>query len=697
MPHLNRSTNMMYPIFFNPMNNQLSYSFQASNHTEQTFIPIATESLQKNFLPKQISQNTMGNLTLNAQKLNQDLHNQNVRNIRMKENGVFWSMNNQKNVMHQPTAFKLIGQRRSEEANVKKENELSPVDDCSFETKNQQTKNIKIKESNSNEETSKYLNIQINVEFDQENIDLAKRAFKFAINENLKAIQTSLRDVNNIKILFTDSITSTPKFNSEMKSEQNHCNSISLISTSENFDLEAQQTIEENLSNVVKNSLLFDSHKSDHKKILFQTNKIVFQILNSINFSNSISFEKNFFRLFNLQVPIDSKLFKNLNCGSKVKIFCYLFCKYFRKNIISLLYESFYEEVNIPEICSDNRSKSTTTSKKYFLDVSEEPLRGDPQEGLPPVLGKVDLSSIFPDSKNEVFDWLLIRKLLILLLHQLRLFNDYLRIKLGSVSPFESCRSTVQKLRHCLDNQMMTEEQFAIDSSLLGLNLAQLVDRISIWDLQLFVALSNVDFLPKRTSKIVCFMNRQKEMKEFEMTIFERDSLLIPKVKRKDEKIKFVFKSIRKQLFNEFKLKSKNNHSVEKTKRLFNNKYLHGKEDAIKYFYSNDLSKKKLKVLNECSRLIHNMKSYKSEKYIKDQVEISIYRKSEDFLNNKKLNLADFKKILFDRQSKHTWILQDILNSIPAFETFFVFPRNRKRIKKKRCVLKKKINNKIIS
>jgi hypothetical protein len=629
----------------------------------------------------------MGNLTLNAQKLNEDLHNQNMRNTRLKENGTFWSIN-QKNQKKNSNNYINIKQGGSEE-NPNKQKNLSPgIDDCSFDSKNQQSNMCMRRYKVSEDPSSKYMNIQINIEFDKNNIENTKKNFKNVINENLKLIQSSIPEISNIKILFADSITSTPKMNSENKSDQAAGNSISLISTSEAFDNEAKNTIKQNIWNVLKNSLLFASSKQTHKDIIDQTTKIVFHILNSINFSNSISFEKNFFRLFNLQVPIDTKLFSNLNDGSKIKILCYLFCKYFKKNIISLLYEDFYEEINIPEICSDNRSKLVPSSSVYFLDGSESKYQSNMGtkvvKSTYEVSNKVNMSSIFSNTKNNHLDWILIRKLIILLIEHLKLFKDYLKIKQGLKNNFQSQPSTIEKLTYCIESQIMCEDQFEIDFSLLKLNLIDLINKVSIRDLQLYVALSNVDFLPKNASKKVHYLNEQNEKKEFEMTMFERDSILIPKIKRKDEKIKFVFKSIRKQLFNEFKLKSKNNHSVSKTKELFNTKYLNKSKEAIKYFYSNDLSKKKLKILNECNKLVYNMKTYKNEKYIKDQVEISIYRKSEDFLNKTHMDLNEFKKILFDRQSKHTWILQDILNSIPAFEIFFVFPKHKKRIRKKK-------------
>lgn len=121
----------------------------------------------------------------------------------------------------------------------------------------------------------------------------------------------------------------------------------------------------------------------------------------------------------------------------------------------------------------------------------------------------------------------------------------------------------------------------------------------------------------------------------------------------------------------------------KKTSHQIKKRYLLGDEKAIKYFYSNDLSKKNLHKLKKCTRLIQKMKNFKNEDYIKEMVEICVFRKSEDFLTND-ISFEEYFKLLFDRQCKHTWIFQDILNSIPSFELFFVFNNlKKKKISKK--------------
>ena len=93
------------------------------------------------------------------------------------------------------------------------------------------------------------------------------------------------------------------------------------------------------------------------------------------------------------------------------------------------------------------------------------------------------------------------------------------------------------------------------------------------------------------------------------------------------------------------------------------------------------MSKKNLFRLAKCTRLTQTINKFKNDEYIKEMLEICVYRKSEDFLTSK-ISFQDFFKLLFDRQSKHTWIFQDILNSISSFEQFFVFNNLRKTISK---------------
>ena len=54
--------------------------------------------------------------------------------------------------------------------------------------------------------------------------------------------------------------------------------------------------------------------------------------------------------------------------------------------------------------------------------------------------------------------------------------------------------------------------------------------------------------------------------------------------------------------------------------------------------------------------------------------------KKEIFLENKDLTFETFITILFERKSKHPWIILEILNSIFVFESFLYSNANIKDI-----------------
>ena len=253
--------------------------------------------------------------------------------------------------------LKRIKQRKIK---MDKDNNFNKIED--LKTINKKDKNFKNKSN-----ISRFLNLNINIQIDEDFNKNKEKEIKNLIDKSLYKIQKQFTSIKKINFDINESNKEILDKNLKINSS----NSIPYISLSETFNIEAQNRVKKNLWNVLKNSTLNLSNKFEHKNIIFETTKIVFQILNSINFSNNISFEKNFFRLFNLQIPINQKLFSVLDYGAKIKIFCYLFCKYFKKNLISTLYEDFYSIIDIPKICSDNRSKKKCNFKifiKFFSD-----------------------------------------------------------------------------------------------------------------------------------------------------------------------------------------------------------------------------------------------------------------------------------------------------------------------------------------
>ena len=621
----------MFPLFFNPATNQICYSLQFPNQFEKLFLPISFNNIQKNFFnnssPYASGQVSLNNRTSNAK--NSQSEDPQRPQLAKRPNMASSNENKpQKRAQHQ---VQDLSDERSKKFSLGASKPSSGSDNTWKSGKKR---------------ACRYTNLQIKVKLDNQNANLCRQQLKNKIRGQLKRIRSSVQGISNIKILFSD----TNKASFGAGSGSSRSKSPRWSTSNDQLDASALETVEQSIQNVLVNSPIFTSTKAHHKGIIRQLLRVIREMLTSINFKNMISFESNFFKLMNLQVPIDPAVFAKLKLGSRIKIFCYLFCKYFRKNRISALYAPFYRDVATPFSSDQNLASGEACD--------------DPEQTI--------VASIFWNYSPSRFDLRLLRKLLILLVQHLDLVADYLTLKSGK-GGFRQCAQNVERLKKCIQSQSLPKEPFAVDESVVALGLEELVQRVSIEDIQQYIVVSNVEVSCRKNSKEVRFTGKDNKLSEFKMTFFENENLLLPKVKRKDEKIKYVFKSIRKQLYNRFRFRSKSNFAVAKIKRQFNRKFLLDCPEAIKYFYSNDLSKKNLNLLSRMKKLIRNMNAFKNENYIKAQLEISVHKKCENFLANARLSVSEFKKILFDRQSKHTWILQDILNSILAFEEFFVF------------------------
>lgn len=233
------------------------------------------------------------------------------------------------------------------------------------------------------------------------------------------------------------------------------------------------------------------------------------------------------------------------------------------------------------------------------------------------------------------------------------------------------------KMRQMVLTQSFLNFSFYIDSTLLTLSIEELTARINFAHLQSFIVLSQVEFIPNKKSKAVQFLNPESledtvtcDPLTIKITLEERENILCGKQKRKDERIKFVFKTLRKTLIKTYKNKTKHTDKIEDLKKRFNLKYFNFDEESIKTYYSNDLSKRTLSHLKRHPLLMKKLKWAYEKEYIGQQVDSICFRKMDDRFANKS-NLDLFCKSLFDRQSKHSWNLLDIIYSLVTFEKFF--------------------------
>lgn len=620
-------------------------------------------------------------LMINAEKLNKKISLQNDRISKIENKNTFLSEshNNPKNI---EVIKKEEMSQNSDEQYKQTDHNLNMI--CNNNAKNNQW-NTK----------GKFLVSHITFEYESANQSDIKTQLEKEINIQLRNIYSKINGLKNIKIMFEPGSSESPNntqsiekkddvtinlplvLNPINNNQTKHFSSMSISPESEDFNNQAQFNIEQSLFNVYQNCWLFESQSQKHIKMLHQTSREIFKIKNTLKWNTVFSLKKNYFKLFNLQIPLSSSLVDCLDISTKIKTHIYIFVKFFNVKLISQLFEDFMTQINLNQFASNIQpDKITDQHSNEFL--KNKALNEKEISCL-----DLQMKDIFYEKNNESNkeNILFLKKILILMNHQLRLFKDYISIKTENKNAkFYFNDNIIKRLKLIIERQELDFEQFTIQEELLSYSFSELISLIKIEDIQFFIILGNTDFLPKRNTKKIKYRNEIGILKEFELTLFEKENLLLPKIKRKDEKIKFVFKSIRKQLYNKLKKKTKKEISANKLKKMFNEKYLNNNKKAISYFYSNDISKKGLHLIENCTRLIKDMNKYKFNHFLKDHINTCIFKKTENFLECSKLTFNDFLKILFEKQSKQPWILQDILNSIPAFEMFFFNNINIRKI-----------------
>ena len=237
---------------------------------------------------------------------------------------------------------------------------------------------------------------------------------------------------------------------------------------------------------------------------------------------------------------------------------------------------------------------------------------------------------------------------------------------------------------------------FQIDVKLLRMSVQELVEAIDIKLFQHFVHVSQVVFRPDRdsgssTSKRRFFLKGSDFQVRFEGNDFEVDEVLCAKRKRGDEGLKHCFKAIRKGIFRVYREANKTGTQLTVLKEEFHGKVF-GSDDKMKaYFRENNITKETISNLKRCVRFEELSESYKSNNFLRDQVRRNILDKKEEILS-KNMTFEAFAKVLLDKQKKHGWILQNILNSIEMYDacTKDIKPRRRKRSRKPKAKAKAK-------
>ena len=436
---------------------------------------------------------------------------------------------------------------------------------------------------------------------------------------------------NNLTTLEIKEESSTRDKNIEQnpKSESKKSSHSNIILDSLDDSIKKDDIIFENISNfynTYQNLFLSKSNNPDHNRFKKQLYRHVSKISESFEIQNN--FKNNFFKYFNFNLHISEEFFKLQSYNLRGNILCYLFCKFVDVKKIILNYD--FE------------------LKRSFLKA-------------------------FDDEESDICPKQFIKIILILIKNQMRLFECYIKVKelklTESPDPFEN------KIIDVINHDRFSKKIINIQIDELEIN--NIIDQISFDDFQLYMIIFNVNSSMNNKHCNMYYVPVQfiRENKNVSLNMYEleREILFGRKNKKKDEKNKFVFRSIRKYILDSFKKKFKKHITLKKFKSKFNNRYLGNNEKAIRYFYGNEVSSKNLKSLSSCKELIKLLKQSFSKKFLKIELMNCIQRKSEEHVLDMDLFGADFCKLIKNMSTRHSWNLQDIVNAIPFFEDFFDF------------------------
>ena len=269
------------------------------------------------------------------------------------------------------------------------------------------------------------------------------------------------------------------------------------------------EQIEDLLYNIFQNTFLKsceeDNLKNDEKKIKnfkHQITNNIFKIYSSKEFSLKKNFTSNFFKWFNLGIPIPKDLFDKISLKDKIKLLCYIFCKYINTTQIQYLFN-----------VSLNFERELEDTVPFDLYVERD------------IPNYIKYQTILETKKSQLF----LKRILSMIIHQIELFHKYLHLKknlasFDSTELLNSLQETEKNLFYYVKQQEDIKKGFFFNQELEKESFVFLVNKINIIDLQLLIIISNISFdgdYKERKKKI--FYQLADEKSEFNMTKFERD------------------------------------------------------------------------------------------------------------------------------------------------------------------------------
>lgn len=213
-------------------------------------------------------------------------------------------------------------------------------------------------------------------------------------------------------------------------------------------------------------------------------------------------------------------------------------------------------------------------------------------------------------------------------------------------------------------------EKLKIDKALLNLDINQLINQIKLEDVQLYLWINKIH-IEKHKHKEIKFKDFIGKIHTFKLFYEEKKKFICCKSKRKDEILKFSFKLLRKKMLFRFEkkieLKCKNQMNL---KQKFKQTVLNNDDNLYKTFFSYDVSRKDLIFLQSNPSIKKILIEELNTFFLKDIID-NIISFDQSIYYDSNIEIYSFFLNLFSNQQKKSLVLQDGVNALEVFRSYF--------------------------
>ena len=353
---------------------------------------------------------------------------------------------------------------------------------------------------------------------------------------------------------------------------------------------------------------------------------------------------------------------KYLSDATKFRIICFCMSSFLNLKMAFGKFDSTGDEVDLKKILKKK------ASIKRLIDIYE--LTQDEQEMEKFFfIREADLKNL--EQRKELCRYL--KMLIVVMVCLLDLMKVFLNFKTGDPVYKETKRLKFYK--KIVRNGLGNSEKIPLNSSLMGLSISQLLSEIDLRDLQIYISI-NKTVVKKHKYHDISF--RRRDNHEIENIIISYDEhfrLFCPKYKRKDELTKFLFKYIKKQMFNEYRVQAVRGGEKIPYKMIVSNYDTEFLPDTTsrKIYYSENINKKNLVIfMNANPGMAKMICEYVTQKMVKDLV-TKLYNEEESPVFGNTLSLKEFANVFVHASKKHILLFKDCVIALETLNEVFKF------------------------